>query len=120
MNFSQLISQIANHMAICESYVRPRWKDGCPVADVKHPDGIFESYGDKRFKVKYRGCHKGYSPESDDPQVDTVYELTMPEILHEINRDRGRDWIDFDETNWREGLDNWTFFEPVDDVRTTV
>jgi len=34
--------------------------------------------------------------------------LTLPEILSEINSDRGPDWQDYDETDWREGLAEFT------------
>ena len=34
--------------------------------------------------------------------------MTIPEILEEINRDRSDDWQPYDETDWREGLENFT------------
>jgi len=33
---------------------------------------------------------------------------TMAEILEEINRDRSSDWCAYDETDWQEGLREWT------------
>jgi len=113
-NLKILVESIAKSMAICESYMKSHQGDACASLNSNHSNTLSESKDKKRFMVKYRGCHKGYSPECDDPNVGTVYELTLPEILHEINRDRGKDWIDFDESNWRDGLDNWTFYEPVD------
>ena len=37
-----------------------------------------------------------------------VIEMTIPQILQEINRDRSEEWTDYDETDWREGLSEWT------------
>jgi hypothetical protein len=37
-----------------------------------------------------------------------VFEMTLPEILEEINRDRSEAWQDYDQTDWREGLSEWT------------
>lgn len=34
--------------------------------------------------------------------------MTVDEILSEINRDRSEDWIDYDESDWREGMEQWT------------
>ena len=28
-------------------------------------------------------------------------------ILYEINRDRGSDWVEYDETDWEEGWKEW-------------
>ena len=34
--------------------------------------------------------------------------MTVGEILSEINRDHSEDWIDYDESDWREGMEQWT------------
>ena len=38
---------------------------------------------------------------------------TLSEILAEINRDRSDEWTPYDETDWREGLEQWTNLEYV-------
>ena len=35
-------------------------------------------------------------------------EWTLKQILDNINRDRNQDWIDYDETDWKEGLEVFT------------
>ena len=39
----------------------------------------------------------------DTEQNETMF-WTLPEILHEINRDRSDVWQDYNESDWREGL----------------
>jgi hypothetical protein len=39
--------------------------------------------------------------------------MTLPEILREINRDRSGEWIDYDETDWQEGLKHFTEYTLV-------
>ena len=34
--------------------------------------------------------------------------MTLPQVLEEINRDRSNSWIDCDESDFREGLDQFT------------
>jgi hypothetical protein len=36
-----------------------------------------------------------------------TYEWTVRDILNEINRDRSSEWTDYDETDWREGWNQW-------------
>lgn len=43
---------------------------------------------------------KGHGEESG-----FIYEVTLQEILAEINRDRSEEWTDYDETDWQEGLE---------------
>ena len=68
------------------------------------------------FKVRYRGCYKGNmeKPDPNDKMVGRVIKMSMETILHEINDDRSAEWTDYDETDWREGLDEWTWFEPAE------
>tara|TARA_R100000005_G_C4795322_1_gene89926 strand:- start:233 stop:418 length:186 start_codon:yes stop_codon:yes gene_type:complete len=33
---------------------------------------------------------------------------TLPEILQEINRDRSEEWTNYDCSDWREGLEQFT------------
>ena len=37
----------------------------------------------------------------------------MRRILEEINSDRSSGWTDYDETDWEEGLHEWTWYDPV-------
>ena len=43
-----------------------------------------------------------------DKTDGSVYNMTLPMILEEINRDRSDEWTDYDETDWREGLAEFT------------
>lgn len=45
---------------------------------------------------------------------DDVKELTLNEILEEINRDRSDEWIPYDETDWLEGLNVFTEYEVIE------
>ena len=39
---------------------------------------------------------------------------SLKEILEEINRDRSDNWQNYDETDWREGLSEFTTWELVE------
>ena len=41
------------------------------------------------------------------------YIWSMSEVLEEINRDRSEDWTPYDETDWREGLSEFTEFDLI-------
>lgn len=43
-------------------------------------------------------------------------EMTLPEILEEINADRGPEWQDYDESDWREGLSEFTDLEVIGEL----
>ena len=43
----------------------------------------------------------------------SVVKWTLPETLEEINRDRSDEWSDYDEWDWKEGLDTFTEYELV-------
>lgn len=58
-----------------------------------------------RYKEEYRNQY------SDG---NKIYEWTIPEILEEINRDRSEEWTDYDLSDWREGLEEFTEFEVVE------
>ena len=49
-----------------------------------------------------------------DIEYNTTFQMPLAEILQEINRDRSEEWQDYDETDWREGLTEWTTWEIVD------
>jgi len=42
-----------------------------------------------------------------------IREVSLAEILEEINRDRSADWTDYDETDWKEGLSEFTYWELI-------
>ena len=42
-----------------------------------------------------------------------VWEATLPQILREINDDRSDHWEPYDETDWQDGLLNFTTWEIV-------
>ncbi len=50
-----------------------------------------------------------------DVEDNCVYTMTLPMILKELNRDRSEEWTDYDETDWREGLAQFTTYEVMDD-----
>jgi hypothetical protein len=41
---------------------------------------------------------------------------TVSEILMEINRDRSEDWTDYDRSDWREGLKEFTQFDLIKEL----
>lgn len=48
-----------------------------------------------------------------DIEDGSVYNMTLPMILEEINRDRSDEWMQYDETDWREGLAEFTTYEVI-------
>lgn len=40
-------------------------------------------------------------------EVERIEEWTLECILEEINRDRSNEWTNYDETDWREGWNEW-------------
>lgn len=40
--------------------------------------------------------------------------MKLEDILEEINRDRSDEWTDYDESDWREGLEQFTCWEVVE------
>ena len=48
-----------------------------------------------------------------DVEDGSVYNMTLPMILEEINRDRSDEWTNYDETDWREGLAEFTTYEVI-------
>ena len=50
-----------------------------------------------------------------DIEDGSVYDMTLPMILEELNRDRSDEWMNYDETDWREGLAEFTTYEVIDD-----
>ena len=48
-----------------------------------------------------------------DVEDGSVYNMTLPMILEEINRDRSDEWMQYDETDWREGLAEFTTYEVI-------
>lgn len=73
--------------------------------------------GGPLFAVRYRGCPKGAGeePMPGDEDVGKIYLWTMGEILNEINLNRSSGWKPYDQTDWKEGLDEWTWYEPVEE-----
>lgn len=69
---------------------------------------------EKTYPIFYRGhyLHDG-APDLTDPEVGKVQEWPMSKILDEINRDRSEGWTAYDETDWQEGLDEWTCYHPI-------
>jgi len=40
-------------------------------------------------------------------EIERIEEWTLDEVLEEINRDRSAHWTDYDETDWKEGWNEW-------------
>ena len=53
--------------------------------------------------------------EIHDVEDGAIYLMTLPMILEEINRDRSEGWTNYDETDWREGLAQFTTYEVIND-----
>lgn len=50
-----------------------------------------------------------------DKSNGSIYpRMRLGDILEEINRDRSEDWTDYDETDWLEGLAEFTEFVVID------
>ena len=49
----------------------------------------------KRYRVK-------------DLYTNRVSDWTLADILNEINRDNSSEWDAYDETDWREGWEEWS------------
>tara|TARA_R110002050_G_scaffold277695_1_gene423466 strand:+ start:454 stop:639 length:186 start_codon:yes stop_codon:yes gene_type:complete len=43
-----------------------------------------------------------------DLNTNKVFNWTLQDILNEINCDRSEDWAAYDESDWREGWDEWS------------
>tara|TARA_R100001015_G_C4531605_1_gene97868 strand:+ start:59 stop:256 length:198 start_codon:yes stop_codon:yes gene_type:complete len=50
-----------------------------------------------------------------DVEDGSVYPMTLPMILEELNRDRSEEWTNYDKTDWREGLAVFTTYEVMED-----
>ena len=53
--------------------------------------------------------------EIHDVEDGSIYLMTLPMILEEINRDRSEGLTNYDETDWREGLAEFTTYEVMND-----
>jgi len=49
-----------------------------------------------------------------DYECGTVYRMTLPMILEELNRDRSPQWQEYDETDWFEGMAEFTTWEVIE------
>ena len=49
-----------------------------------------------------------------DVEDGSVYTMTLLMILEELNRDRSDEWTNYDETDWREGLAEFTTYEVIE------
>ena len=54
-----------------------------------------------KIKVKVL-CNVRYTND-----VERIEEWTLEDILEEINRDRSNEWTPYDETDWKEGWNEW-------------
>jgi len=50
-----------------------------------------------------------------DVEDGSIYLMTLPMILEELNRDRSEEWTNYDETDWHEGLAEFTTYEVMED-----
>ena len=46
-----------------------------------------------------------------DRETGLGFITTLPNIIKEINRDRSDEWQDYDESDWREGLAEFTEYD---------
>ena len=50
-----------------------------------------------------------------DRSDESIYpRMRLDDILEEINRDRSEEWTDYDKTDWREGLEQFTEWELIE------
>ena len=52
-------------------------------------------------------------PYAESISGATVQEVTIDEILAEINRDRSDEWLDYDRDDWEVGMYEWTTWRLV-------
>lgn len=71
-----------------------------------------ESSANKTYKIRLKPEYNADDPEN----AGKVLEWTMPQILEEINKDRSDAWTPYDESDWQEGLTEWTWYEPAEEV----
>lgn len=45
-----------------------------------------------------------------------IFVMKLSEILQEINRDRSDDWTDYNISDWREGLSEFTYLKVITEV----
>ena len=50
-----------------------------------------------------------------DVEDGSIWLVTLPMILEELNRDRSEEWTNYDETDWREGLAEITTYEVMEE-----
>ena len=58
------------------------------------------------YKIRYKEQYKNQYSDGNE-----VFKWTIPQILEEINRDRSAEWTDYNESDWQEGLEEFTEFE---------
>ena len=46
-----------------------------------------------------------------DTEFDELVTMTLQEVIDDINRDRSDSWTDYDESDWVEGLSEFTYYE---------
>lgn len=47
-------------------------------------------------------------------ETGLIKQFTLSQMLYEINRDRSKDWQDYDLTNWKKGMEvftEWRLYE---------
>ena len=49
-----------------------------------------------------------------------VYEWTLAEILENINRDRSNEWTDYNKDDWQEGLEEFTEYTFIGEVKSSL
>ena len=82
----------------------------CPIK-IKQDTKITS---EKTYKIKVKDEHAPECPE----EAGKILEWTMPQILEEINKDHSDQWTNYDENDWKEGLVEWTWYEPVEKTAT--
>lgn len=84
------------------------------IDEVLHANIVYD-HDAPTYPVRYKGCVKSGCSVPDDPKFGRIEYWTMEQILDEINRDRSEGWIPYDEVDWKEGLAEFTEWEPVEE-----
>ena len=42
-----------------------------------------------------------------DIETGKIHQWTIEQVIHEINRDRGDTWVNYDMSDWLDGWDSW-------------
>ena len=79
---------------------------------VEFAEKIYSEIYEKKVHIELIDITKLYVVE-DKTYGEGYKVMNMYWLLNEINRDRSSDWTDYDQTDFDEGIDEWTNYEYI-------